>query len=106
MEYRNTLATLNLATSRLPVKQNVKEQATLSARASVDYGVKVETKREYLNGATDRGCCISTGSAGICAFGLVATTQRRNLTPKLRPKNSNMPPITTTHQVAWPSFLF
>ena len=106
MEYRNTLATPNLATPRLPVKQNVKEQATLSARASVDYGLKVETKREYLNGAAGRGCCVLTGSAGFCAFGLVSTTQRMNLTPKLRPKNSNMPPITTTHQVAWPSVLF
>jgi len=42
---------------------NVKEHAPLSARASVDHGVKVETTQEHLNRAADRGCCVSTCSA-------------------------------------------
>ena len=39
---------------------NVKEHATLSARASVDHGVDVETMGEHVNRAADRGCCVST----------------------------------------------
>ena len=35
---------------------NVKEHATLSARASVDHGVDVETTDEHVNRAADRGC--------------------------------------------------
>ena len=42
---------------------NVKEHATLSAGASVDHGVEVETKGEHENRAADRGCCVSTCSA-------------------------------------------
>jgi len=40
--------------------QNVKEHATLSAGASVDHGVEVESTEEHVNRATDRGCCVST----------------------------------------------
>jgi hypothetical protein len=36
--------------------QNVKEHATLSARARVDHGVEVENKGEHENRAADRGC--------------------------------------------------
>jgi hypothetical protein len=39
---------------------NVKEHATLSARASVDHGVEVETTGEHVNRAADRRC---SGSA-------------------------------------------
>ena len=39
--------------------ENVKEHATLSARASVDHGVDVETTGEHENRAADRGCRVS-----------------------------------------------
>jgi hypothetical protein len=42
--------------------QNVKEHAPLSARASVDHGVEVETTDEHENRAADRGCCVSSCS--------------------------------------------
>jgi hypothetical protein len=42
---------------------NVKEHATLSAGASVDHGVDVETRKEHVNRAADRGCCVSPCSA-------------------------------------------
>ena len=42
---------------------NVKEHATLSAGASVDHGVDVETTVEHVNRAADRGCCVSACSA-------------------------------------------
>lgn len=35
---------------------NVKEHATLSARARVDHGVGVETTGDHENRAADRGC--------------------------------------------------
>ena len=41
---------------------NVKEHATLSAGASVDHGVKVETTKNHVNRAADRGCCVSACS--------------------------------------------
>jgi hypothetical protein len=41
---------------------NVKEHAPLSAGASVDHGVGVETTGEHENRAADRGCCVSTCS--------------------------------------------
>ena len=41
---------------------NVKEHATLSARASVDHGVEVETTGKHVNRAADRGCCVSSCS--------------------------------------------
>jgi hypothetical protein len=43
-------------------QENVKEHATLSARASVDHGVEVKTTEEHVNRAADRGCCVSTCS--------------------------------------------
>ncbi len=46
---------------------NVKEHATLSARARVDHGVEVETTLEHENRAADRGCCVST----CCASSLL-----------------------------------
>jgi hypothetical protein len=39
---------------------NVKEHATLSAGASVELGVDVETTEDHVNRAADRGCCVST----------------------------------------------
>jgi hypothetical protein len=36
--------------------QNVKEHATLSARASVDHGIEVKTTGEHVNRTDDRGC--------------------------------------------------
>ena len=36
--------------------QNVKEHATLSARASFDHGVEVERRKGHENRAADRGC--------------------------------------------------
>jgi hypothetical protein len=39
---------------------NVKEHATLSAGASVDRGVEVETTENHVNRAADRGCCVSS----------------------------------------------
>jgi len=44
------------------ILHNVKEHATLSAGASVDHGVEVETKENHVNRAADRGCCVSTCS--------------------------------------------
>jgi hypothetical protein len=41
---------------------NVKEHAPLSAGASVDHGVEVETTGEHEKRAADRGCCVSTCS--------------------------------------------
>ena len=41
---------------------NVKEHATLSAGASVDHGVEVETTKDHVNRAADRGCCVSSCS--------------------------------------------
>lgn len=41
---------------------NVKEHATLSARARVDHGVDVEVTKGHVNRAADRGCCVSTCS--------------------------------------------
>jgi hypothetical protein len=38
------------------LSQNVKEHATLSARASVDDGVEVECRKGHENRAADRGC--------------------------------------------------
>ena len=45
--------------------QNVKEHATLSAGASVDHGVDVETTKEHVNRAADRGCCVSSCSPSL-----------------------------------------
>ena len=42
---------------------NVKEHATLSARARVDHGVEVEFRKSHVNRAADRGCCVSACSA-------------------------------------------
>jgi hypothetical protein len=42
---------------------NVKEHTPLSARASVDHRVEVETTVNHRNRAADRGCCGSTCSA-------------------------------------------
>jgi hypothetical protein len=42
--------------------ENVKEHAPLSAAASVDYGVGVETTENHENRAADRGCCVSSCS--------------------------------------------
>jgi hypothetical protein len=39
---------------------NVKEHATLSAGASVDHGIDVETTEDHVNRAADRVCCVST----------------------------------------------
>jgi hypothetical protein len=39
---------------------NVQEHAPLSAGASVDHGVEVETTREHVNRAADRDCCVSS----------------------------------------------
>jgi len=39
---------------------NVKEHATLSAGASVDHGVEVETTEDHVNRAADRGCRVSS----------------------------------------------
>jgi hypothetical protein len=36
--------------------QNVKEHATLSARAHVDHGVEVRARKGHVNRAADRGC--------------------------------------------------
>jgi hypothetical protein len=44
---------------------NVKEHATLSARAGVDNRVEFETTREHENRAADRGCCVSTCSGSL-----------------------------------------
>jgi hypothetical protein len=41
---------------------NVKEHAPLSAGASVDHGVDVETTGEHANRAANRGCCVSACS--------------------------------------------
>lgn len=49
----------------LCVEANVKEHATLSARARVDHGVDVENTEDHVNRAADRGCCVSTCSACI-----------------------------------------
>ncbi len=35
---------------------NVKEHATLSARAHVDHGVEVRARKGHVNRAADRGC--------------------------------------------------
>lgn len=51
---------------------NVKEHATLSAGASVDHGVEVESTGEHVNRAADRGCvsrlvrCSSSSDEAIC----------------------------------------
>jgi len=50
-----------VAPSSIPLP-NVKEHAPLSARASVDHGVEVESTGEHENRAADRGCCVSTCS--------------------------------------------
>jgi hypothetical protein len=50
---------------------NVKEHATLSAGASVDHGVDVETTLEHENRAADRGCCVSTCCASDSWFAIV-----------------------------------
>jgi hypothetical protein len=47
------------------ILENVKEHATLSAVAGVDHGVEVETTGEHENRAADRGCRVSTCSAGF-----------------------------------------
>jgi hypothetical protein len=41
----------------------VKEDAPLSARASIDHGGKAKTTEDHVNRAADRGCCVSTCSA-------------------------------------------
>ena len=46
----------------LKISTIVQEHATLSAGASVDHGVDVETTKDHLNRAADRGCCVSTCS--------------------------------------------
>jgi len=47
---------------------NVKEHATLSAGASVDHGVDVETTGEHENREADRGCCVSSCSASSIPY--------------------------------------
>jgi hypothetical protein len=50
------------------ILENVKEHATLSARARVDHGVGVKTTEDHVNRAADRGCCVSTCSAIFSAM--------------------------------------
>ncbi len=38
------------------LSENVKEHATLSARARIDHGVEVEFRERHVNRAADRGC--------------------------------------------------
>jgi hypothetical protein len=52
----------------LNFQTNVKEHATLSARARVDHGVGVKTTEDHVNRAADRGCCVSTCSAIFSAM--------------------------------------
>jgi hypothetical protein len=40
-----------------------KEDAPLSARASIDHGGKAKTTEDHVNRAADRGCCVSSCSA-------------------------------------------
>jgi hypothetical protein len=47
------------------ISPNVKEHATLSAGASVDPWVNVETTGEHVNRAADRGCCDSSCSPSL-----------------------------------------
>jgi hypothetical protein len=47
---------------------NVKEHATLSAGASVDHGVDVETTGEHENKAADRDCCVLACCASVIFF--------------------------------------
>ena len=51
---------------------NVKEHAPLSAGASVDHGVEVETTQEHVNRAADRGCCVSTCCASSLNVGMLS----------------------------------
>jgi hypothetical protein len=46
---------------------NVKEHATLSARARVDHGVEVENRERHVNRAADRGCV--SRLVGLSYFG-------------------------------------
>ena len=51
---------------------NVKEHATLSARARVDHGVEVECRKGHENRAADRGCVSRLVRLGsflrVCGF--------------------------------------
>jgi hypothetical protein len=52
--------------------QNVKEHATLSARAGVDHRIEIRCRKEHVNRAADRGCCVSSCSAFFLFIGGVA----------------------------------
>ena len=57
---------------------NVKEHATLSARAHVDHGVKVIATDDHENRVANRGCCVSTCSAFLLVIrieGKIETNQ-------------------------------
>jgi hypothetical protein len=60
---------------------NVKEHAPLSARASVDHGVKVGVTEEHENRPADRGCCVST-----CSASSIFRFDRRHIRELLRPE--------------------
>lgn len=47
---------MTVITMRVILNANVKEHAPLSARASVDHGVDVETTEMHVNREADRGC--------------------------------------------------
>jgi hypothetical protein len=65
---------------------NVKEHATLSAGASVDHTVEVETTEGHVNRAADRGCCVSACSASSVhdAWFRYSTARLARLTPTVR----------------------
>jgi hypothetical protein len=48
-------------------QQNVKEHATLSAGAGADHGVEVETIKEHVKRAADRGCVSRLVELSRCA---------------------------------------
>jgi hypothetical protein len=54
--YDLSAARIGWEAARKFISENVKEHAPLSAAASVDYGVGVETTVEHVNRAADRGC--------------------------------------------------
>jgi hypothetical protein len=63
VSFDDTLFVIAVATEKLPkfvallhFLPNVKEHATLSARASVDHWVEVKATEDHENRAADRGC--------------------------------------------------
>ena len=76
--FRRLVKDLGVLVGHINSLPNVKEHAPLSAGASVDHGVEVETTRDHVNRAADRGCVSRLVRFGCCEKRWIVTVEISN----------------------------